>query len=482
MLWAALLPDVPTPVSPSRPETGLGGAAPHAGAMHAHALHAHALHADRLHGLALWALQFTPRVAVADGGALLMELEASARLFGGRRRLAARVRQEARDLGVARVSWAPTGLGALALARAGVGNGCAAPLASLLDALPLEVISAVAVHAPTLQRLGCRTLGQVRALPRGGLSRRFGAGLLTALDRAYGLAPHDHAWVSLPETFCVRLELMSRVEAAPALLLGARRLVRQLCGWLAARRAGVSVLTLRWRHDAMRSRAAGEGGELTLRTAAATRDVDHLCRLLAEHLARIELQAAVGELELQAVDVQPFEERSDSFLPEAQRQGEALGQVLERIAARLGPQRVLRAAVLEDHRPQWMTHWWPATQEAVRVSARARPREAPFALPQPTFILPEPLRLALRGERPLYQGVVHLLCGPQRVEGGWWHRLPGAGEAVGSGDAPTPGGLVPQTVVRDYWVGWSERAGVLWLFSTRLAGESTAWFLHGVFA
>jgi protein ImuB len=248
----------------------------------------------------------------------------------------------------------------------------------------------------------------------------------------------------------------------------------------------VSAFSLRWRHDAMRSRTAGEGGELTLRTAAATRDAEHLYRLLAEHLARIELQAAVGELELQAVDVQPFEERSDSFLPDAQRQGEALGQVLERIAARLGPQRVLRAAVLEDHRPQWMTHWQPATQEAPRVSRhsrlRPRPREAPFALPQPTFILPEPLRLALRGERPLYQGVVHLLCGPQRVEGGWWHRLPAGGEFADGACAQTAGPLVPQTVVRDYWVGWSERAGVLWLFSTRLAGESTAWFLHGVFA
>ena len=71
---------------------------------------------------------------------------------------------------------------------------------------------------------------------------------------------------------------------------------------------------------------------------------------------------------------------------------------------------------------------------------------------------------------------------PQRVEGGWWHRLPAGGEFADGACAQTAGPLVPQTVVRDYWVGWSERAGVLWLFSTRLAGESTAWFLHGVFA
>ncbi|MFZ2989937.1 MAG: DNA polymerase Y family protein, partial [Ideonella sp.] len=35
---------------------------------------------------------------------------------------------------------------------------------------------------------------------------------------------------------------------------------------------------------------------------------------------------------------------------------------------------------------------------------------------------------------------------------------------------------------RDYWVAYSERAGVLWIFQTRLADEQTAWFLHGSFA
>ena len=41
---------------------------------------------DRLRGLAIWALQFTPRVAISDE-AVLMEVEASTRLFGGKRAL-----------------------------------------------------------------------------------------------------------------------------------------------------------------------------------------------------------------------------------------------------------------------------------------------------------------------------------------------------------------------------------------------------------
>ena len=47
------------------------------------------------------------------------------------------------------------------------------PIAELLDALPFETLSATARHRTTLGQLGCRTLGDIRKLPRGGVSRRF---------------------------------------------------------------------------------------------------------------------------------------------------------------------------------------------------------------------------------------------------------------------------------------------------------------------
>ncbi len=338
------------------------------------------------------------------------------------------------------------------------------PLAAVLDALPLETLSATLPHHTTLAQLGCRTLGDVRALPRGGISRRFDKALLSALDRAYGLVPEAHTWIEAPETFRARLELMSRVETAPALLFGARRLLMQLCGWLAARLAGITAFTLRWMHDAMRARDAGEGGELTIRTAAPMRNLEHLCRLLAEHLAKITLQAPAGDLELQALNVQPLEEASQSLLPDATQQGESMTLVLERIAARLGPQKVLRPVLAEDHRLEWMTHWQPAPEPLPRKPVR-RSR-----FPQPTFVLPEPLRLAMRDDKPLYQGTLQLLTGPHRVEGGWWHRAKEAGQDT------------TRTVVRDYWVAQSPLGGVLWIFQERLAGERAAWYLHGTFA
>ncbi|AOW12538.1 DNA polymerase [Hydrogenophaga crassostreae] len=444
MLWSALLllpPPSDTAPSPIEPAT--------------------------LQAVAIWALQFTPRVALADD-AVLMEVAGSVRLFGGRRALRDRVWGEGQELGVGQLAWAPNSLAALALARAGRENGLRG-LDALLDALPMMVLSAVRPHALTLAHIGCRTLGDVRALPRGGIARRFDKTLLHALDQAYGLAPEGHTWVNLPETFEARLELVFRVDDASALLFGARRLLLQMCGWLAARHSGVTAFTLHWSHDVMRSREAGEGGQLTVGTAEPMRDVEHLCRLLAEHLAKVELAAPVGDLRLTADTVHRLTESSASLLPDnAVHQGETLHLVLERLAARLGPERVLRPVLTEDHRQEWMCRW-----QAAPLALPKKPVPGP-ELPQPTFVLPLPLRLAMRGNRPIYQGELQLLAGPQRVEGGWWDR-------VASSDSGEQVEETTRHVARDYWVALSALAGVLWVFQTRL-DEAPAWYLHGHFA
>lgn len=433
MLWSALLPRTDDPVSPID---------------------------TALEALAIWALQFTPRVAVADE-AVVMEVAASVRLFGGQQALAERVQREGREVGVERLAWAPNSLAALALARADRSMDLQAPLAGVLDSLPLESLSAVRLHRHALVRMGCRTLGDVRRLPRSGLARRFDPTLLQALDQAYGLAPEVHPWVVLPERFEQRLELMHRVDDALALMAGANRLLRVLAGWLSARHSGVTAFTLQWLHDAMRARLVEQGGAITVRTAEATRDMAHLGRLLAEHLAQVKLPAPVSDLILKADEVHPLTERSASLVPDAVHEGEALHQVLERLSARLGPQRVLRPVLCEDHRPEWMCRWQPAALPLPRTPVVTSP------LPQPTFLLPRPLKLVMRGDRPVYEGELQLLLGPQRVEGGWWDRDEGVGET--------------RNVMRDYWVAQSPKAGVLWVFQTRL-DSAPAWYLHGHFA
>ena len=139
--------------------------------------------------LALWswrALQFTPRVVQVEE-ALLLEISVSQRLWRGPARLL-RLLLRAHDRGHAVAPHAQGGSALLALARLRLlymGEGVAAQPA-VPDGLPLWTLSAARQHLDTLERVGCRSWGQLRALPRDGVARRFGAPLLQALDQAYG--------------------------------------------------------------------------------------------------------------------------------------------------------------------------------------------------------------------------------------------------------------------------------------------------------
>lgn len=406
----------------------------------------------------MWALQFSPNVAVSED-AILVELHASTRLFGGRAALRERIVRDSEDYGVQKIAWAPTGLAALALARCNKQNGVSRPLPDILDGLPMGCLTEIRQHEETLDQTGCRTLGDIRRLPRHGLARRFGK-IREAIDRAYGSEPEVYKWEVLPDRFSASVELPFRVEHSPALLHGARGLLLQMCGWLAGRHAGTTAFTLSWRHDAMAHRDAGAGGKLTVGTADPARGLEHLCRLLAEHLAHVELSAPVGELTLTADEVHEQPGTNLSLFGDDADDGEPAHLVLERIAARLGGDRVKRCVVHEDHRPEWTGIWQPSSVPPPR-------RPAPSTeLPQPTWLLAEPMKLTVRSHRPYYQGELQLLAGPQCIEAGWWDRDEAGGQN--------------RLVVRDYWIAESKHAGVLWIFQARL-DDGVSWFLHGIF-
>ena len=446
MLWAALLP-ASLPFDDSR-------------------------RTDALIGLATWCLQFTPRVSLIEASAaepaVAMEVEASLRLFGGRRKLVERVRDECAELGVRQLSWAPTSLAAVALARAGVSNGVSKPLDQLLDALPLHTLTQIDAHSAMLTppRLPDPRPGACPA------PRRHGAALrcATAGRPRPSLRPATRGTcLGLPAGDLPR---QARTDGARG--DGAGHAVRRSPAHAADGRLARSQTLRRERlHAQVVPRCdAIHVGRRWRRTHRAHRTAHprHRApdRLLAEHLAKVQLLAPVGDLELLAGEVHSLEEKSRSLLPDVQGAGEGLTLALERIAARLGPERVLRPVGLEDHRLEWMCHWQPAPEPQPRRLKRT------VDIPQPTFVLPEPLRLATRDHRPLYQGMLQLLAGPHRVEGGWWDRTAENGK-----DGPRK---VSRNVARDYWVALSEHAGVLWIFQTRLADDETAWFLHGTFA
>jgi protein ImuB len=438
--------------------------------------------ADPLLALGWWALQFTPKVTLlAD--VVLLEVSGSERLWGGRAVLLQRIHTNNKLVALAKLAQGATSL--IAFARLMCAQSAATSVVTEADDLPLSTLLAAKSHLGTLARLGCTHWGQLRALPRDGVARRFGAVLLDALDQAYGSRPEVYPWLSLPEEFEATLELPSAVDNAPALLFGARRLLGQLQLWLRLRQRGVLALELGWKMD--QRRHTDSAGELVLRTAEPATDTAHLQRLLAERLQHITLAAPVLALRLRTLETQTCQGRSTSLLPDEQLVGDSWLQLLERLSARLGSDKVLQLHPCADHRPELMQAWQSASDvsksiaihasgnraKSQKASKSVRTESVPtlrnFYLTSwasalyPTWLLATPLRLAVQQQRPFYQGPLILLAGPQRLESGWW-----------LGDA----------ALRDYFVARSADSALLWIYRERLSSAATPaqWYLHGLFA
>jgi protein ImuB len=411
-----------------------------------------------------WALRFTPRVAQVEG-ALLLEVSASERLFGGRERLQRLLLEENEAL--ARSHWAQgaTSSIAMALLRARLQG---LPLPQLLPQdLPLHLLTAAREHVPTLERTGCRTWGQLRALPRSGVARRFGAELLAALDAAYGERPERFPWLTLPDTFDLAIELPMLATSAPELMEGALHLLRQLQVWLQARHRGVLGLALEWTLDLRRLNGVRlpRHEQLAVRTAQPTQDMAHLRKLVGEHLQRAALSAPANHLRLRSLETVPWAGAPASLLPEDNVQGEKLHQLVERLSVRLGEDNVVVPVVCEDHRPERMQQWRPARSGPLPVGERAvvRGGGTSDAL-YPTWLLPQPQRLEMRGDQPCHGGApLRLLGRLYRVETGWWEE---AGPAL-----------------RDYFFARSPQAGLVWVYRERLSSHpKPRWYLQGLYA
>ncbi len=404
--------------------------------------------------VALALMQYTPEIAAGTQG-LLLDVTASLSLFGGPQPLYRRVRDSVRTIGLSpRLGMAPTAQAAALFALQPGRRRRSLKKASmlrLLDALPFPLLEAAAREADWLDGIGCRTLADLRRLPRAGLRRRTQAALLDTLDRAYGDAPELFDWLCAPESFNAAIELTHRVDQAPQLLFAAQRLVLQMTGWLVARQQAVSRFVLWLEHERGRTRRAPTALEIVL--AEPAWQEAHLLRLLKERLGRLQLAAPVIALRLEAAQLARWKPPSGQLFPEPGGTPEDYRRLLELLTARLGPASVQWPSACADYRPEIANRWEGAQGTATREEGLMPVAARPF------WLLEQPLPLTMRGHRPFYGSALRLLSGPERIETGWWD-----------------GALA----LRDYFVAQGEEGACYWVYRERDAG-SARWFLHGLF-
>ena len=453
--------------------------------------------AAALRRLAEWCSRYSPWTAPDGADGVLIEITGSAHLWGGERKLAADLmaRLDRRHIAT-RIAIADTLGAAWATARFAEGmspiilapEGCRAALAPL----PVEALRLDPATTQGLRRVGLKRVGDLYAMPRAALVRRFGESVARRLDQAQDDLPEPLSPLGEAPTRRVRLSFAEPIVDPADLLRATERLVADLVPRLAGEGTGARRL------DLVFHRVDGRVERIRIGTARPSRDPRHLVALFKERLDTVDPGLGIEDVILAAFAVEPLPPEQIGLPGHAagphptpgtpalaggrpgapplagEGMGGGIAPLLDRLGNRLGLAALSRFEPCESHIPERASVRVPVGSAHSRAPVPPAPDKPPrpirlFEPPEPVaafWLLPDdpPFRFTWRRCRHR----VTRADGPERIAEEWWRS-----EGSGTVDA-----------IRDYYRVEDEEGRRFWLFRAGFHGGDSKprWFVHGVFS
>ena len=416
--------------------------------------------------------RFTPLVALDPPAGLILDITGCAHLFGGKQALVARVTHHVRGFGIT-VFAASASTPDCARALACFGKGGIVPPgeeAVWAGHLPVEALEADDDICTALRRAGLYTLGDLAARPPQVLAARFGEALTRTLARVMG---HEDRRITpvralpdcmverhFPEAFLDQDGLISALDA----------LIGEGCRLLERRGEGGRLF------EASFFRTDGLVRRIAVDTGAPSRNGPSLLRLLRLKLDTLAdpLDPGFGfdAIRFAIVHTEPLTEHQIDF-DGVGAADLALADLLDRLVARLGRERVLRCIARDTHDPARAAAFVPIDASPLKLWPASEADDAPER-PLRLFDPPQPIETVAEvpdapPRRFFWRRMSHEIVraeGPERIAPEWWRD---------AGDTPT----------RDYFRIEDAQGRRFWVFREGLFERETMrprWYLHGLFA
>lgn len=214
----------------------------------------------------------------------------------------------------------------------------------LLAQLPMAALQPSAAIAQVLALWGVESLAQFAALRREDIAARLGAEGALLWDVVRGGRERLLRLVRPPADFAERFEFEHPVEMMEPLLFVLRRMLGDLCQYLANAWLVASAMRLRLLFEDQ------QVYEKTLRVAEPTRDADLLLRVLHTHLEGRSASAPIVEVGVELMAVRPVNLQTNLF-ERRLRDPNQFSETLARLEALLGRGNVGRVELLPSRRP-----------------------------------------------------------------------------------------------------------------------------------
>ena len=448
--------------------------------------------------LGRWAMQFTPSVGLdpePDTHGLLLDITGCERLYKGFGRMMSIISEALHRLGfTARLAAAPTVGAAWAAAR--FCPHCQPAtlvhpdrLIQRLAPLPVQGLRLASESIEALEEVGLLTIGDVLHLPMKELPSRFGDQLTVRLRQALGEVDEGFERLQPRVPLYVEHGFPSPVPRLDAITHVTRQLLDQLATMLKRRDAGVRELWL------VLLRSEGGAISTSLVLTRPTHDETHLWALLRPRMEQLHPGEGVETIRLHARVLQRLEHQQlacedwGGSAPADAAMQQKQAELIDLLAARLGPGRVRRIEPVATHIPERSYRTRPAldppaasSKPGTASSPATPPLPDPVAIKaadRPSTLLPRPEPIEVLSLQPggaparlTWRGrtlAVRASEGPERIAPAWWRQDPLTGPHA-----------------RDYFKVQDETGRWLWLYRQRSEDDrhldAAPWFMHGQWA
>lgn len=441
--------------------------------------------ARALDNIAAWCERFTPVVVVDPPEGLFLDISGCAHLFGGEEALRKLIvtRLHAQGFGV-RAAVADTPGAAWAFARYKVAKRAKTLRDALQDSLavdslreglaplPVEALRLEPDSAALLRRFGLKTIGQLIDAPRQPFTARAGEHAMLRLDQALGRAREALTPRRPPPMIFALRRFLEPIASADAVLEVAQVLCDDTVAKLDVRGAGLL------RAELVLFGVDGRDRVIGVNVSRPLREVKPLMRLFREKLNVVaeNLDAEFGfeAARLDVTRLAPMDAtaRTLAGVEESAANAEKVSGIVDILSSRLGPKRVLRGQLHEEHAPERAAGWRSALGKAPKDEVKsAPPKDGVLRRPIRLFSPAQPIEvmasvpdgppIRFRWRRVMREVV--RAEGPERIAGDWLQR----------------------ETTRDYYRVEDKKGRRYWLYREGLYGESEEqprWFVHGLFA
>ena len=412
--------------------------------------------------IGLGCIRYTPIVSIDLPDGLLLDISGCTHLWGGEREYLKTIVFKLRENGFdARAAIADTLGTAWAVARFAQRSPIIASdkQAMAIAPLPPAALRLAPEVLERLQKLGFRTIAPLLQLPPQMLRRRFGQDLLLRLDQTLGRTEEYLDAIVPPISYTERLPSLEPIRTATGIEIAIKKLLEMLCLRLQAEGKGIRKALLKCH------RIDGRKVQVGISTTKGSHSVSHLMRLFQLQIVKIAPALGIELFVLEATRIDDMEVAQEQLWAEAKGLADnALAELLDRIAGKVGTQAIHRFLPAEHH--------WPERSVKLAASLTEQPECTWPQLPRPISLLqcPEPIEvMALVPDHPpkqfVHKNKRHIVAkadGPERIGREWW---------LDKGEH------------RDYYVVEDTKGCRYWVFrSGHYDGTDARWYLHGYFA